>query len=71
MNPDGSDPRVVTSGPRDESPSWAASSRELVFQRVEGLGRSSLYRVGTNGGQPSKIAIPQDGGDPDWSGALD
>jgi Tol biopolymer transport system component len=69
MKTDGSEQQVLTSGPRDEGPSWAVSSRELLFQRTEGFGRSGLYRVGIGGGQPRKLAIPQDGADPDWSGA--
>ncbi len=71
MKVDGSDLQILTSGPRDEGPSWAVSSRELLFQRGEGFGRSSIYRVGVNGGQPRKVTVPQDAGDPDWSGARD
>jgi TolB protein len=71
MNVDGSEQQVLTSGPRDEGPSWAVSSRELLFQRTEGFGRSGIYRIGIAGGQPRKVAIPQDGADPDWSGAGD
>ena len=69
MNADGSKPQVLTSGPRDEGPNWAASSRELIFQRVDGAGRSGIYRVPLGGGEPRKITVPQDGTDPDWSGA--
>ncbi len=69
MNADGSDPRLLTSGPRDEGPNWAASSRELIFQRVDAVGRSGIYRVSLSGGEPRKITVPQDGADPDWSGA--
>ena len=69
MNADGSNPRVLSSGPRDEGPNWAASSRELIFQRVDATGRSGIYRVPLSGGEPRKITVPQDGADPDWSGA--
>ena len=68
MNADGSDPRVLTSGPRDEGPNWAASSRELIFQRTGATGRSGIYRVPLSGGDARKITVPQDGSDPDWSG---
>ena len=68
MGADGSSPQVVTTGPRDEGPSWAASSRELIFQRTDAYNRSGIYRVALSGGEPRKIAIPQDGTDPDWSG---
>jgi TolB protein len=68
MKADGSDVRILTSGPHDEGPAWAASSRELVFQRSDDGGRSTLMRVGTDGSAPRKIIVPQDGADPDWSG---
>lgn len=71
MNADGSDPRVLTTGPRDEGPSWAASSRELIFSRGDALGRSRIYRVALSGGAPRKLNVPQDGSDPDWSGTRD
>jgi TolB protein len=71
MDADGSDLRVLTTGPRDEGPNWAASSRELIFQRTDAGGRSGIYRIGLSGGQPRKVQVPQEGTDPDWSGARD
>lgn len=71
MDADGSDQRVLTTGPRDEGPSWAASSRELLFQRTDASGRSGIYRIALGGGQPRKVQVPQEGTDPDWSGARD
>ena len=71
INPDGTGEKVLTSGPADEEPSWAASSRELVFQRTEANGRPSIYRVSLDGSAPRKMTIPQDGSDPDWSGTMD
>jgi TolB protein len=68
MNADGSDPRVLTSGPRDEGPSWGPSSREIIFQRTDAAGRSGIYRLALSGGEPRKVLVPQDGADPDWSG---
>ena len=38
MEPDGSGERLLTNGPGDEGASWAASSRELVFQRTDAGG---------------------------------
>jgi TolB protein len=70
IRPDGSEERVLTTGPSDEGPAWAASSREVMFQRTEG-GRSSLYRVPLSGGDARKIDTPQGASDPDWSGVLD
>ena len=43
IKPDGSSEKSLTSGPGDEGPSWAASSRELIFQRSEGTGSSGLW----------------------------
>jgi TolB protein len=71
MNADGSDQKVLTSGPRDEGPAWAASSREIIFQRTDAYQRSGIYRLALSGGQPRKVQVPQDGSDPDWSGARD
>jgi TolB protein len=71
INADGSGERVITSGPGDESPSWAASSRELVFQRTDGAGRPGIYRVGLDGRAPRRMTTPQDGSDPSWSGTVD
>jgi TolB protein len=71
IKPDGTGERILTSGPADEGASWAASSRELIFQRSDTTGRSRLYRVALAGGDPRPLATPQDGSDPDWSGAID
>jgi TolB protein len=68
---DGRDERILTSGSRDEGANWAASSRELIFQRTEPSGVSGIYRVSIGGGEPRKVLIPQEGFDPDWSGARD
>lgn len=69
--PDGTGEKILTGGPGDEAPSWAASSQELVFQHAEANGRPGIYRVSLDGSAPRKMTIPQDGSDPDWSGAVD
>lgn len=71
IKPDGSGMRVLTTGPADDGPSWAASSREILFQRADASGRSGLYRVTLDGSEPRRQPIPQGGSDPDWSGAMD
>ena len=71
MRPDGSDERVLTGGPTDEGASWAASSRELVFQRSDAGGNARLFRVSLDGSEARNIVIPQNGSDPDWSGVMD
>jgi TolB protein len=71
IGPDGSGEKILSSGPGDEGPSWAASSRELVFQRTDAGGRSALYRLTLDGSEPRQMSIPAGGSDPDWSGAMD
>jgi TolB protein len=71
MNADGTGEKLLTRGPNDEGPSWAPSSRELIFQRTDAAGRPGLYRLSLDGSQPRRMTIPQDGSDPDWSGVLD
>ena len=68
---DGTGERSLTSGPGDEGPSWAASSREMLFQRTGADGRTALYRVALDGGDPRQMTIPQNGSDPDWSGVAE
>lgn len=65
--PSGSDERILTTGPQDEGPSWAASGRDVLFQRSDADGRTGLYVVSVDGGNPRRIVTPQDGSDPDWS----
>jgi TolB protein len=71
VKPDGTDEKVLTNGPSDEGASWAASSRELLFQRTNAAGRSGLYRVTLDGSEPRPMTTPSDGSDPDWSGVND
>ena len=68
---DGTGERTLTRGPGDEGPNWAASSRDIVFQRTDAARRNQVYRVSIDGGDPRRLEIPQDGSDPDWSGAMD
>ena len=68
---DGSGERMLTTGPGDEAPTWAPSSREILFQRSDASGRNALYRVSLDGSEPRQVSIPQGGSDPDWSGVLD
>jgi TolB protein len=71
LKADGTGEVLLTSGPTDEGPSWAPSSREILFQRTDAAGRSALYRVPIGGGEPRKILLPQNVSDPDWSGVMD
>ena len=70
MSPTGLGERMLAPGVQGEGPAWAANGRELLFQRIEaGTGRTALNTVSIDGGGPRRINTPQDGSDPDWSGA--
>ena len=69
--PDGSGERMVTNGWQDERPSWAPDGEFLVFDRTQqGSGIPGPYTVRLDGAEPKRLAIPQPGSDPDWSGVL-
>jgi TolB protein len=69
MTAAGTGERILTSGVQGEGPSWAASSRDLLFQGSDASGRTGLYTISVDGGAPNRIQTPQDGSDPDWSRA--
>jgi TolB protein len=71
IHPDGTGERLLSSGPTDEGPTWAASSRTILFQRSNPSGQPGLYRISLEGGDITRMTIPQGGSDPDWSGVLD
>jgi TolB protein len=71
IHPDGAGEKLLTGGPADEAPSWAASSRALLFQRADATGKPGLFRVPLGGGDAAAVSLPQPGSDPDWSGAMD
>lgn len=71
MKPDGTAERILTNGPADEGPAWAASSREILFQRAGANGTAGLSRIALDGSEPRAVTIPQGGSDPDWSGVVD
>jgi TolB protein len=65
MNANGSEEKMLTTGPRDEGPSWAASSRQVLFQR-SAPGRNGLFIVGLDGSPARAVVTPLGGSDPDW-----
>lgn len=71
MKADGTGEKLLTAGPGDEAPGWAASSREILFQRSTGNGRTGLFRVPLDGGEARPMTTPQDASDPDWSGVAE
>src|SRR5439155_1578631 len=54
---DGTGEKALTNGPADEGASWAASSRELIFDRVEATGASGLFRISLDGSEPRDHAV--------------
>ena len=62
---------LLTSGPGDEGPSWAASSRELIFQRTDATGGTASIGCRSTAASRAPWSIPQGGSDPDWSGVMD
>ena len=71
MRADGREQRILTGGSTDDSPAWAASSREILFERIDSTGRPGLHRIALDGGEPRAMSIPQPGSDPDWSGVIE
>ena len=68
INPDGSEPRLLTSGPgNDENPSWSPSGRQIVFSSTRG-GRSNIYIMNADGTDLERIT-PNDANysSPAWS----
>jgi len=71
IKPDGTGEQLLSIGPADESPDWAPSSREIIFERTGADLRPALARISITGGEARKVVTPQDGSDPDWSGVID
>ncbi len=71
IKPDGTGEHLLSAGPADESPDWAPSSREIIFERTGADLRPALARISITGGEARKVVTPQDGSDPDWSGVID
>ena len=71
VRPDGTVEKLLTSGPTDEGPAWAASSRAILFQRSNPSRTPGLFRILIDGGDVTRMTIPQGASDPDWSGVLD
>jgi TolB protein len=67
MNVDGSDLRLLTSGPYDSQPTWGPSSDHVMFQRKNAAtGRTSLFTIAIDRGEPRPVSTPQDASDPSW-----
>jgi TolB protein len=67
-NPDGSDMRILTSGPgSDENPAWSPSGRQILFSSNR-AGKSNLYIMNADGTDVERIT-PNDANytSPAWS----
>jgi TolB protein len=71
MRADGTNEHLLSTGPFDDSAAWAASSKELLFERSDSSRRPTLMRQSLDGSAPRSFTIPQPGSDPDWSGVLE
>lgn len=69
MRPDGSRERLITDDWQDESPSWAPSGRAISFLRSrKGEDLPEIWTVDLTGKVLRRIALPDGGSDPGWSG---
>jgi dipeptidyl aminopeptidase/acylaminoacyl peptidase len=64
-----SEPRRLTTGPRDAAPRWSPDSRTLAFTRAaEDKARPQIYLLPMAGGEPRKLTdLPRGAGAPAWS----
>lgn len=67
MDVDGADQTGLTTGPYDSQPTWGPSSDHVMFQRRNvATGRTSLFTVAADRGEPRPVSTPQDASDPSW-----
>ena len=67
MRPDGSDERLITRSPLDQSPCWAPNGRSILFAREAPGGSSQLLVIDLTGYHERVVPTPLDASDPDWS----
>lgn len=67
MDADGTHQKSLTFGPYDSEPTWGPSADRIMFQRLNpATGRTSLFLVSADGGQPQPVQSPPSGSDPSW-----
>jgi TolB protein len=67
MSADGSDERIVSTGPDDEEPSWSPDGARVLFQRLDrATRRTVLASVPAKGGAVRTVLTPQSATDPAW-----
>jgi TolB protein len=68
MRPDGSGERLISSGGREEGPTWAPNGRVLMFTRMLPGGQASqIWSVDVTGRNERKVLTPGSASDPAWS----
>jgi TolB protein len=71
MKPDGSGERILTSGLRNEGPTFAPNGRVLMFCRdAGGSSGRSLFTVDVSGRNEQRVPTPGFASDPAWSPLL-
>ncbi|GBH31556.1 MULTISPECIES: Tol-Pal system beta propeller repeat protein TolB [Sphingomonadales] len=69
MKPDGSKERILTSGSRDEDPSWSMSGRAIMFQRTAaGAMLPTIWLTDLTGKVQQPVATGAAASEPAWSG---
>ncbi len=68
MRPDGSGERLISSGGRDEGPTWAPNGRVLMSTRQpRGGAPGQIWEVDVFGHNERRVATPGSASDPAWS----
>jgi TolB protein len=68
MRPDGSGEQLISSGPRDEGPTWAPNGRVLMFSRTLAGGQGSqIWSIDVTGRNERRVLTPGSASDPAWS----
>jgi TolB protein len=68
MRPDGSGERLISSGGKDEGPTWAPNGRVLMYTREPpGGAASQIWEVDVFGRNERRVATPGAASDPAWS----
>ena len=68
MRPDGSGENLISSGGKEEGPTWAPNGRVLMFSRsLSGGQGSQIWSVDVTGRNERRVLTPGSASDPAWS----
>ncbi len=68
LRPDGSGERLISSGGKDEGPTWAPNGRVLMYTRTLPGGRGAdIWSVDVTGRNERRVLTPGSASDPAWS----